>query len=796
MKGSRSILILFFMTTLAWSTEYYVSPSGHDSNPGTSSKPWRTIQHAADIMLAGDTVYIKEGTYNERIIPQNSGSTGNYIIYSAYQGDKVTIEGKGITLPEWGGLFEIQNKSYIKVSGLRIINAGPYDNSAGILVYDNSSHVTIEKNYTYNTTSSGIGVWESKNIIIDGNEVELACNDGEQECITVAITDTFEIKNNHIHTGGPGTIGGEGIDAKDGSSNGKIYNNHVHHTNRLGIYIDAWDKHTYNIEVFKNIVHDCGGDGMCVVSEAGGLLENVRIYNNIAYHNKWCGFGFGHYGEPVSSRPLKDIEVINNTFYNNGEEDWTGGIYIESQDAENIVIRNNIISQNLTYQIQAEEGVPVQNFTIDHNLIDGYRGYEGEIYGVDYVEGDPKFVNPAGANFHLQENSPAIDSGSSVDAPSDDYKGNQRPIGSGYDIGAYEYGSTSEKVKDDLLGTWSNQGVYYRNSDIGSWVKMASPATKITAGDVDSDGMDDLLGIWLAQGGVWVKYSSSGSWALLSSTADWIGAGDMNGDGRCDLLGTWTGQGVYYRNSVNGQWVKMATPATQIAAGDLDGDGIDDLVGIWPGQGGVWAKYSTSGGWALLSSTAGWIGSGDMNGDGQDDLLGTWTGQGIYYRDSANGDWVKMATPATQITEGDIDGDGIDDLLGIWPAQGGVWVKYSSDGTWGRLSSTADWIAAGKMRASSSSSSEIALSAPIGGIVTGPSLLKEHEDLSNYGPWGVKFKYTEEKNIRVGSEIDEEQQIKMQAGPGESGFKCTEQRSLFPREGLKSRKREKNFRIE
>ena len=96
----------------------------------------------------------------------------------------------------------MEDKSYIRISGIRIINAGPNDNNVGILV-DNSGHIIIEKNYTYNTVSSGIGVYNSNNIIIDSNEVELACNDGEQECITVAETDTFEVKNNHVHHGGP-----------------------------------------------------------------------------------------------------------------------------------------------------------------------------------------------------------------------------------------------------------------------------------------------------------------------------------------------------------------------------------------------------------------------------------------------------------------------------------------------------------------------------------------------------------------------------------------------------------------
>lgn len=432
-------LICLALTTVPISAEekvYYVAKNGSDKNPGTLDLPWLTIQHAAETMVAGDTVLIKAGTYKERVIPQNSGSADNYIVYAAYPGDRITIDGDSISLPsEWGGLFDVSDMSYIKISGLRIINAGPNDNNVGILV-DNSSHIIIEKNYTYNTVSSGIGVWNSDNIIIADNEVELACNDGEQECITVAVTDTFEVKNNHVHHGGPGNMGGEGIDVKDGSSNGKVYKNHVHDINRLGIYVDAWDKHTYNIEVFQNIVHNCSGDGFCVVSEAGGLLENVTFYNNIAYNNENCGFTFGHWGEPVPSRPMKNIKVINNVFYNNGEGSWGGGISVESQDAEDVVIRNNICSQNLSFQIQVEISIP--NLTVDYNLIDGYRGYDDEIYGSEYLEGDPMFVNPSGADFHLQEDSPAIDNGSSVDAPNDDFEGNPRPQGDGYDIGAYE----------------------------------------------------------------------------------------------------------------------------------------------------------------------------------------------------------------------------------------------------------------------------------------------------------------------------------------------------------------------
>ncbi|MCK4553185.1 right-handed parallel beta-helix repeat-containing protein, partial [Candidatus Pacearchaeota archaeon] len=407
---------------------YYVAKNGNDSNLGTEDQPWLTIQKSADTMTAGDTVYIMAGNYNERVWLKNSGSVDNYITYTAYPGDTVTIDGTGIPLPNWYGLFDVSDKSYIKVSGLRVINSA----YAGIFV-DGSHHIVIEKNYVYNTVSSGIAAWYSDNIIIDGNEVELACNDGEQECITIAITDTFEVKNNHVHHGGPGTNGGEGIDVKDGSSNGKVYKNHVHDlTDRIGMYTDAWDSHTYNIDVYQNIVHHCIA-GIDLASEAGGLLENVNIYNNLFYDNEECGIRFGDWSS-AREHPVKNIKVINNNLYNNGLGIWGGGIAIDNSDAEDIVIRNNIVSQNADFQILVSVSIP--NLTVDHNLIDDYRGYWGEIYGDDYVEGDPLFVNPSEADFHLQADSPAIDNGTDVGLTSD-FEGN--PIVGLPDIGAYEY---------------------------------------------------------------------------------------------------------------------------------------------------------------------------------------------------------------------------------------------------------------------------------------------------------------------------------------------------------------------
>lgn len=82
-----------------------------------------------------------------------------------------------------------------------MINAGPNSGNAGLFV-DHSDHIVIENNYTYNTVSSGIGVWHSHDVTVAGNEVELANNDGSQENITIASTSTFEVRDNHVHHGG------------------------------------------------------------------------------------------------------------------------------------------------------------------------------------------------------------------------------------------------------------------------------------------------------------------------------------------------------------------------------------------------------------------------------------------------------------------------------------------------------------------------------------------------------------------------------------------------------------------
>jgi len=422
----------------SYGTVYYVATTGNDSNPGTRTSPWRTIQKAADTLIAGDTVYIRKGTYKERVTPKNSGTGPSRLItYASYPGETATIDGKGIAVPEYVGLFHIEGRKYITVSGLKVVNSAYYGINA-----DSSKYITIQKNVTTKTVSCGIGIWTCSNVVVDGNDVSNACAGGQQEAISVAQTTRFEVRNNRVHH----TPDKEGICIKDGSSYGKVFRNKVHHTSDVGIYVDAWERRTHHIEIYGNVVHDVqdnDGCGISVASEMGGLLEDIRIYNNILYLNPFVGIEVSDYGA-ASSRPMRRIEIINNTLWKNGTH-WGGGITCQNPDVRSgCIIRNNICSENSAFQIAVAASLYNKAVMVDHNLINRFMGDEGEVRGTDYIEADPLLAKPAKGDFHLGVGSPAIDRGSSLKAPGFDYDGKARPKdGNGdgtarFDIGAYE----------------------------------------------------------------------------------------------------------------------------------------------------------------------------------------------------------------------------------------------------------------------------------------------------------------------------------------------------------------------
>lgn len=85
------VVVSIVTAPLINAADYFVSNNGDDNNDGSLSTPFLTLSKAAEIAVAGDTVNIRAGVYNEILRPANSGTESNPIVFQAYQDEKVVI---------------------------------------------------------------------------------------------------------------------------------------------------------------------------------------------------------------------------------------------------------------------------------------------------------------------------------------------------------------------------------------------------------------------------------------------------------------------------------------------------------------------------------------------------------------------------------------------------------------------------------------------------------------------------------------------------------------------------------
>jgi len=103
----RELIFVVIMAT--WSclpaqvlaTDYFVARDGKDSNSGTdSSVPYASLAKATSVMTAGDTCFVRGGTYRETLTVAQSGTTLLPITFTAYSNEVVTISAADV-LTNW-----------------------------------------------------------------------------------------------------------------------------------------------------------------------------------------------------------------------------------------------------------------------------------------------------------------------------------------------------------------------------------------------------------------------------------------------------------------------------------------------------------------------------------------------------------------------------------------------------------------------------------------------------------------------------------------------------------------------
>lgn len=115
-------------TLIIGQDDYYVAPGGSDAAAGTIGAPFATIQHFADNCYAGDTCYIRAGTYRETITPVRSGTADAPIVFTAYPAETVTVSGANTVSTGWevhsGNIYKTTAMDWTMGIGLNQIFVG------------------------------------------------------------------------------------------------------------------------------------------------------------------------------------------------------------------------------------------------------------------------------------------------------------------------------------------------------------------------------------------------------------------------------------------------------------------------------------------------------------------------------------------------------------------------------------------------------------------------------------------------------------------------------------------------
>jgi hypothetical protein len=479
------------------SSSFYVSKTGDDSNPGSETAPWRTVQHAADTARAGSTVNVRGGIYEERITIKASGNaTDGYITFRSYPGETAVLDAEHLVPDGRSGLLTILNKSYVRIEGFEIRNYRTADRRLtplGISVMGSGSHIELLKNnvhhieQTFNGRDApgrgangfGIAVYGTdarapiSELEIDSNEVHHLKTGSSESLVVNGNVTNFRITHNVVHDNnniGIDVIGFErtapdpAVDqARDGVVSGNLVYNitsrgnpaYGNDENSDGIYVDGGTR----ILIEQNVVHDVDFGIELASEHKGRATSYITARNNLIYHCHTAGVSIGGYA-PERGR-TEHSSVVNNTLFGNDTSGTGSGEFQMQWNMRDNIFANNIVYAGPRCLLSLNKS-PVEKsrppVSINHNLyycasgsrVSTWGEPSATITGFDnYVQStgnghDSRFLDPhfidAGRDFHLRSDSPAIAAGATDGFPvgEQDLDGSPRVKSGSIDIGCYQ----------------------------------------------------------------------------------------------------------------------------------------------------------------------------------------------------------------------------------------------------------------------------------------------------------------------------------------------------------------------
>lgn len=148
---------------------HFVSPRGRDSNPGTRRRPFGTLAHALRKLRAGDRLYVRGGTYSERIkVGAAPGRRGARVLVSNFARERPVVKGQ----------LWFLKPSYWTIRGINVTRLGTATNNLA-------------------RVSGGTGwIWEDSEIWDSHAQAGLLIDDGANDNRPIG---KFTVRNNCIH---------------------------------------------------------------------------------------------------------------------------------------------------------------------------------------------------------------------------------------------------------------------------------------------------------------------------------------------------------------------------------------------------------------------------------------------------------------------------------------------------------------------------------------------------------------------------------------------------------------------
>ena len=347
MKALSFAFLFFFFTSFVCSQDYYVDDDGNDSNNGTESSPFKTINRAIQSVEAGGTVYVMAGEYknenfgntivnfnekpqsefncsgfpttdtagnlfinnngqglnNEHVVTINKSgnSTAGYITLKNYQNDKPKIIFDG-----QGGIKLGPDVNYVIIEGFEV--QGPAQNiSYGEAIMHRRYRVTLNEDLTNWTFKLGPHKKdENGNLMYDENNDPIY--DGDYIKLS---DDCYKVPD----------------DENEGNAyyvlDSKINNQSLNYFNGRGIW-GGFNAHN-NIIIRNNTVYDTPGSGIRFNDS-----DHILIENNIVYNTTWW----------TSSASSAIVFAETTAMTDNNDN------YIDNDDSIKMVIRGNTVYNN------------------------------------------------------------------------------------------------------------------------------------------------------------------------------------------------------------------------------------------------------------------------------------------------------------------------------------------------------------------------------------------------------------------------------------------------------------------